>query len=96
MSDGWFVVPLVGSGSEEDPYRPMFADEVDGYSGVPDPESGTFVVRFFNDTGLLSGIIGTQGVSELTEGTVVSRLNEAFSADRSYSEWNGRFSVGAQ
>lgn len=94
MSSSWFVVPLIGSGTLDEPYEPAFADLVDGYGGYPDEEAGVFIVRFFGTSSILSSVALKSGAQELADQEVVSRLNDEFVEQQSIDEWNEKFSAG--
>lgn len=70
MADRWFIVPVTGSGTESDAYRPKYGENADGYSGnrkdfsadkwsdLPWYPNEMYVVRIYGDTATLDSIQG--------------------------------------
>lgn len=102
MAYTWIRVKEVGDGSESNPYRPKYSDQVDGWSGQRIGNSPQFVCRLYGDSQTLSDIESQDDVKTLTEDKAVDLLKNAGSpglknTDRPWdkNEMKNRFSVNS-
>lgn len=103
MADRWFIVPRTGTGTDDDPYRPKYADtaDIDGWSGQV-AEIGNnqqYVARFYGTAAALDTVEGNNDVRSVPGGGVAQdqiadHLNRVTGQSMSFAGWQDRFEVG--
>lgn len=94
MATRWFRVPTTGSGTLDDPYRPAYADRVDGYTWTDHDVFGGSpqrLARFYADEQTLDAIAGESDAHEVA--IPIDRLNAAFGQSRDAAGWRAGFHV---
>lgn len=101
MNRTWVRVKEIGDGSIENPYRPKYGDQVNGWSGHRINNSPHFVCQFYAESQTLSGIESKSDVKNLTENKAFELLNNTSNSGLSDSgrpwnkeEINKKFNVG--
>lgn len=93
MSEQWYFVPRVGTGTARDPHRPKYTDRFDGYSSYFVEQANRFVVRFFGENAAHDQTQGEDDVESATPKQAADRLNEAFDTNYSPVEWENKLFV---
>lgn len=106
MATRLFLVPRAGSGTNSDPYRPKYADEVERFSGGPIdgsefdplPNRTLYVCRFRADEATLDQIQSSDDAHTLEtydghRSDVVAFLNDRAGYSRTFEEWMAAFGV---
>lgn len=100
MADRWFLVPITGTGTTDDPYEPKYAatSGVSGWAGHIVTVSGSdyFAVRYHGTTSSLDSIESNSDATSIQEAglskqDVADYLNNETGHAYSFSEWENRF-----
>lgn len=96
MASDWFRIEKIGTGTQDDPYRPdLDAFTIDGFAGNEKHPDGApvFVAKVVADQAVLDDIAASSQATRLS-GVPKSALDQMFGQSRSEAEWDDAFTVG--
>lgn len=100
MANRWFLVPIVGTGTSSDPYRPKYSDEsgISDHAGQQVTVDGSdyYAVRLYGTTSALDTVESYSDATSIQESSytksdIASYLNNKTGLSYTFSEWEERF-----
>lgn len=95
MPNRWFQLRETGTGTEQDPYRPEYVQEMglDFTGNKTAPNGAPWVVRVYGTQTELDELANKPGVTEKSS-VPTETLNKMLAQDRNADGWKQSFQIG--